>query len=63
MLGGAPGGAPGGVVTPVAVDEGEGVRRVAADEDESFNDVDDGGGDNIAELGVIEIFVIEGALV
>ena len=34
----------------VAVDEGEGVRRAAADEDDSFDDVDDRGGDDIAEL-------------
>ena len=47
----------------VAVDEGEGVRNGEADKDKSFDDADDRGGDDIAELRVREVFVVAEALV
>ena len=46
-----------------AVDEGEGVRKTAADEDESFDEVDDRVGDSVTELGVRAVVVVVGALV
>ncbi|KAM0794921.1 hypothetical protein BDR22DRAFT_977388 [Usnea florida] len=52
-------GALGGEVALVAVDEGEGVRRAAADEDDSFDNVDDRERDDTAELAVKEASVME----
>ena len=57
------GGMLGDRVAMFAVDEGEGVRKTAADEDESFDDVDDRVGDSVTELGVRAVVVVVGALV